>query len=259
MNNAELLARYDEQLRGRVESEGAPTDVDGPLIRVHYSHRGFVSYRTLDGLSDPQLDELIDRQIAHFATLGQPFEWKLRSHDKPADLADRLRAKGFVPEPTETVVVGVATDLAHDPVLPDGVTMRAVHDRADLERIAAMETRVWSDDRSWHADDLAARVTDAPQDIVILVAEASGDVVAAGWIVFTPGADFAGLWGGSTLASWRRRGIYHALVARRAQLAAARGVRYLQVDASDDSRPILERLGFVAITTTTPFIWTPAA
>lgn len=39
--------------------------------------------------------------------------------------------------------------------------------------------------------------------------------------------------------------------------AAARGVRFLQVDASDDSRPILERLGFVAITTTTPYVWTP--
>jgi hypothetical protein len=29
------------------------------------------------------------------------------------------------------------------------------------------------------------------------------------------------------------------------------------VDASSESRPILERLGFVAVTTTTPFIWSP--
>jgi hypothetical protein len=29
------------------------------------------------------------------------------------------------------------------------------------------------------------------------------------------------------------------------------------VDASDDSRPILERLGFVAVTTTTPYVWSP--
>ena len=34
---------------------------------------------------------------------------------------------------------------------------------------------------------------------------------------------------------------------------AARGFRYLQVDASPDSRPILERLGFVELATTTPF------
>jgi hypothetical protein len=50
--------------------------------------------------------------------------------------------------------------------------------------------------------------------------------------------DFAGLWGGSALLAWRGHGIYRALVARRAQLACARGVRY-QVEASDDSKPIL--------------------
>jgi hypothetical protein len=63
--------------------------------------------------------------------------------------------------------------------------------------------------------------------------------------------------GRSDQARLARPGHLPALVARRAQVAAARGVRFLQVDASDDSRPILERLGFVAITTTTPYVWTP--
>ena len=77
------------------------------------------------------------------------------------------------------------------------------------------------------------------------------------WLVLRPGTEFAGLWGGSTLSQWRGRGIYRALVAARAQLAVARGVRYLQVDASSDSAPILRRLGFRAVTTTTPYVWTP--
>ncbi len=47
--------------------------------------------------------------------------------------------------------------------------------------------------------------------------------------------------------------------ATRARLAVARGIRYLQVDASASSRPILERLGFVAVTTTTPYVWSPGA
>jgi hypothetical protein len=92
---------------------------------------------------------------------------------------------------------------------------------------------------------------------VVLTAEAGARVVAAGWVIFVPGSDFAGLWGGSTLREWRGRGIYRALVARRAQLATARGVPYLQVDASSDSAPILRRLGFQALTTTTPYVWTP--
>jgi GNAT superfamily N-acetyltransferase len=71
------------------------------------------------------------------------------------------------------------------------------------------------------------------------------------------GTEFATLWGGGTLPAWRSRGIYRAIVAHRADLALRRGFRYLQVNASDGSRPILERLGFVGVTTTTPFIWSP--
>jgi hypothetical protein len=59
------------------------------------------------------------------------------------------------------------------------------------------------------------------------------------------------------LPEWRHRGIYRALVTYRARLADSRGFTMLQVDASSDSRPILERLGFIAITTTTPYIYTP--
>ena len=47
------------------------------------------------------------------------------------------------------------------------------------------------------------------------------------------------------------------LVTYRARLAAARDFTMLQVDASDNSRPILQRLGFVPVTTTTPYIFTP--
>jgi len=66
------------------------------------------------------------------------------------------------------------------------------------------------------------------------------------------------LWGGGTLASWRGQGIYRALIAYRARLAAARGYGYLYVDASPDSQPILARLGFSRLARTTPYIWAPA-
>jgi GNAT superfamily N-acetyltransferase len=79
-------------------------------------------------------------------------------------------------------------------------------------------------------------------------------VVSAGWVRFVAGTAFATLWGGSTLPDWRGRGIYKALVRYRARLAVERGYSYLQVDASADSRPILERAGFVPVTTTTPYV-----
>ena len=91
----------------------------------------------------------------------------------------------------------------------------------------------------------------------MFVAEADGEVVSAAWAVYKKGTDFTGLWGGSTLAEWRGKGIYKALVAVRAARAVELGYRYLQVDASDDSSPILQRLGFLAVTTTTPYVYTP--
>jgi GNAT superfamily N-acetyltransferase len=120
-----------------------------------------------------------------------------------------------------------------------------------------MLSTVWGMDMEWLGTDLAGRIEAAPDQIAVLVAEAEGEVVSAAWLVFRPGTQFAGLWGGSTLTGFRGRGIYHALVAARARLAADRGVTYLQVDASDDSAPILRRLGLRAITTTTPYVWTP--
>ena len=130
-------------------------------------------------------------------------------------------------------------------------------DRADLDRIATMEEAIWGDDRRWLADSLAAERAVDPDALTIVVAEAADTVVCAAWVRFARGTEFATLWGGGTLPEWRGRGIYRAVVAYRSNLAAQRGFRYLQVDASDDSRPILERLGFVAVTTTTPFVWSP--
>lgn len=57
--------------------------------------------------------------------------------------------------------------------------------------------------------------------------------------------------------TFQGRGIYRALVAHRARIAAERGFRYLQVDALPTSRPILERLGFVQLSKTTPYTRRP--
>lgn len=254
-----LLDAYDAQLR-RTPPPGVAHEFDGPLLRMDLGFRGFVSGpRDLGGLRGPAVDELIVRQRDHFAARGQAVEWKVRGHDTPADLTDRLRAAGFVPEAQETVLVATVAELAVEtPVLPDGVTLRQVTADADMHRVAALESAIWETDLSAIADDLIARVSRAPDEIAVLVAEAAGEVVSAAWLAFRPGIDFGALTGGSTLAEWRGKGIYRALVAARAELAAARGVRYLHVDASDDSAPILRRLGFRAVTTTTPYVWSPA-
>jgi hypothetical protein len=258
-----LLRAYDEQMRRVSHSTrpGITIDRDGPLLRVTGQHRGFITGPRDLGVRGAELDALIARQRDFFAARNESVEWKTRAHDLPADLTDRLRAAGFVPEDVETVVIGLVADMAAEPALPAGTTMRQVTDDASIFAITAMECEVWGEDVSWLADDLMSRRDAAPDDIAIFVVldDATGTVVSAAWLGFYPGTEFAGLWGGSTLQAWRRRGIYRALVAARARLAAAHGARYLQVDASSDSAPILRRLGFRAVTTTTPYVWTPPA
>jgi GNAT superfamily N-acetyltransferase len=258
---AELLTAYDTQLRTRVPDplpRGASVERDGPLLRFrHLGGRGFVLYRDVGGAEGAALDELIARQVRVFAQLGEAFEWKLHGHDRPADLPQRLRQAGFVPEDEETVVIAPVAEIAGPPDLPDGVTLREVTARHDLDRIAGLEDTVWGDDLSGVAAMLEAELDVDPDALTIVVAEAADTVVCAGWVRFESGTGFASLWGGATLPEWRGRGIYRATVAYRATLAAERGFRFLEVDASSDSRPILERLGFVAVTTTTPYVWSP--
>ncbi len=252
-----LRDRYDDELR-MWQPDPAPAgcvvERDGPLIRVvEPGQRGFVTYHDLDGLTGDEIDTLIARQRDYFTDRGEGVEWKLHGHDEPTDLPDRLTAAGFVPEERETVVIGLASPLAR----PTTVHLRQVTERADLERIVAMEEAVWGEDKSHLAVGLAGEIAADPAGITVVVAEADDQVVSAGWIRYVRGTAFATLWGGSTRPEYRGQGIYTALVRYRATLAVERGFSYLQVDASDDSRPILERLGFVPVTTTTPYVHTP--
>ena len=262
---SELLAVYDDQVRAHAPDplpHGVTVERDGPLLRFlglfGAEGGGFVGYRDLDGLTDAAVDELIARQVQVFAARGERFEWKLYGHDRPPDLARRLRTAGFVPEDEETVVIAPVHAVAGPPLLPDGVSLREVTARADLDRIAELERAVWGDDHGSFVRALEAERNADPEGLTIVVAEAGAAVVCAAWVRFERGTDFATLWGGATLPAWRGRGIYRATVAYRANLALERGFRLIQVDASSDSRPILERLGFVAVTTTTPYIWSPA-
>ena len=260
---AAALSAYDAQLRARVPDRlpaGVSVERDGPIVRfLGMPGRGFVLYRDLAGLRGAALDDLIARQVQVFAERGERFEWKLHGHDRPADLPRRLRSAGFVPEEDETVLIAPAAEIVGQPRLPDGVSLREVSARDDLERIAALEEAVWGQPHGWLADMLEAELEADPNALAIIVAEAADEVVCAGWVRFEDGTEFTTLWGGATLPAWRGRGIYRATVTQRATLAVERGFRYLEIDASSASRPILERLGFTAVTTTTPYVWSSTA
>ena len=214
MDPSAILALFDEQMR----RQAAP---DSLFVSENWSA---VLWRPDDGEVEPL--------VARMRELPGHVEWKYYSHDGP-ELRERLLAAGLEPDDEETVV---AAEVATIPPPPDGVELRIVTDEFV---------------------DLAAEVFgdrfELPDRAVAVVAVVNGRAVSGGRVDFEEGVEFAGLFGGVTLPEFRGRGLYRATVAKRAELARERGYRWLYSDALPTSRPILERLGFVPITTTTPF------
>jgi hypothetical protein len=260
---ARLLAAYDAQLRTDAETPSA-IDVTrlGPLRLVTFAaERGFVTYRDLGGADASEVQRLVARGLEHF--VSDPaiarVEWKTRGHDSAPGLHDALVANGFVAGERESIMLGQARLLALDLPLPAGVSLRTVSDEADVRAMCAMEDEVFGDPVSSEtADAILARL--ARRDgMELWVAEAEGEIVSAGRLEPVAGSEFAGLWGGATRTRWRGRGIYRALTAARARSALALGKTLVHSDSTDFSRPILERAGLVAASTTTPYEWTRAS
>jgi hypothetical protein len=250
-----VLSAYDEQIRQRPETDAPDQRVerDGGVVRSIRDGDGW-SGVTWCALDDVGADAVIAAQVSRFAELSRPWEWKHYSYDQPPDLPDRLLAAGFTREPAEALLVAEIADLSLDVPPPPGVELRAVVDEQGVDALVSVHNEVFGEDHSALGRSLLADLGHRPRKTVAIVASVGETPVAAGRVVFHSGTEFASLWGGGTLTAWRGRGVFRSLVAHRAALAAARGFRYLQVDASADSRPILQRLGFVELATTTPFM-----
>jgi GNAT superfamily N-acetyltransferase len=220
MDETEILALFDEQVR-------RTNDPDGLFVGDGWA-----------GVLRRPPDGDVERIVERMRGISGHVEWKYYSHDGP-ELRERLLASGLEPEDEETVVVAEAASI---PPPPPDVELRLVSDEfVDL------------------AADVFGERFDLPDRAVAVVAVVDGQVVSGGRVDFEEGIEFAGLFGGITLPEFRGRGLYRASVAKRAELARERGYRWLYSDALPTSRPILERLGFVAITTTTPFVIPAAA
>jgi hypothetical protein len=270
---AALLAAYDAQLRGIAEVQGALSwSRSGPLWRALFNHGGFVSYESLEHVGGiDAVDVLIGDTVDFFAARPEveEFEWKTRGHDWPPELGGLLQGHGFEPEEVETVMVGEARHLAVDVPLPDTVSVRRVDTLPDRDALvteaSAVAAEIFGDGPS--GEEMLERLDRMQGREQFWVAEAETgagkgrQVICSGRLAFVDGTEFAGIWGGSTLPQWRGRGVYRALTAARARAALDEGVRYINSDCTAMSRPILERSGLVAVTTSTPYVWhrpTPA-
>ncbi|MEU9859813.1 GNAT family N-acetyltransferase [Streptomyces sp. NPDC047971] len=253
-----IRALYDRQMRvgARPDGPGSRVERDGSVVRLTGPAHAWNAV-LWSGLEESDADAVIASQVRHFTTSGRTFEWKVYGHDRPADLPERLLAAGFTAEDQETLMVAEAAALPTAVALPEGVELVEVTDAAGVRMVTEVHDRAFGGDSSRIGRQLLDQLAVTPDSVAAVVALAGDEPVSAARLELYPGTDFAGLWGGGTVESWRGRGLYRALVAFRTRIAVERGHRFVQVDAADTSRPILQRLGFAALTTTTPYVYVP--
>lgn len=244
-----VLERLDRERRGLF-----PAGIRGealPAVTRLHGVAGDWHQIAFSELSQDDADRVIAEQAAHYRALGATVEWAAYAHDAPEDLLPRLERHGFELGPREAVVVLDARVHRHWFDAPTACRVEPVRSPREVRAFAAAAEQIFGADQTPVVRDLEARLLEGSSQHRAYVAYQGEEVAAVGRLHTHPDSEFAGLYGGGTLEAYRGRGLYRAMVARRARDAARAGARYLRVDALPTSQPILERLGFELLT----YLW----
>jgi hypothetical protein len=177
--------------------------------------------------------------------------WFVTPSATPANAVDHLTALGLV-----EVGHGTAMTISEPPPPgPDGVDIREVADKDSFLAYRLLTLEAGSPHGVAASERLAtvASHDEAWEELLAMgrqrrnyLAYVDGEPLAAGGLLFTD-HDAVCLAGGATAPAARGRGLYRALVRHRWDVVASEGVPVLVVQASDDSQPILSKLGFRAV------------
>jgi hypothetical protein len=257
MTASDLLNLYTQHQRIDIEYPDMQKEVLPELVRFVRPAPGmsFILYSQLD---ETNVERVIQEQIDDLTTRGLRFDWKVYAYDTPPDLKNRLVAHGFEPdlEPDNPGAI-LVLDLEQAPAAllqPITADMRRLTERQQLVNVIRIEEQVWGRNFNWITPRLGQHL-EIPGYLSVYVAYVNDQPACSGWVYFHPHSPFASLWGGSTIPGQRGRGLYTAVLAARVQEARQRRYRYLTIDASPMSRPIVAKYGFQVLTYARRYEW----
>lgn len=256
METKEILALYDREMRQEIEFHDTRREITPYIVR-HVGLQEEMNFVLYSTLTKDNANSAIQSELAYFKALGVEVEWKLYEHDQPADLKDRLAKSGFKIGEVEALM---ALEIENAPsflLQPPTINVTHITNPTQIPEVLAVQQQVWEDDYSGLIERLQHDLEHEADIVSIYAVYMDGKPVSSAWTYFHQEKSFASIWGGATLPEYRKQGIYTALVAVRIQEAKQCGVRFLTIDASPMSRPIVEKLGFQFLDYTYPCTWKP--
>ena len=251
MDIERLLALYDAEVRAHPQAQpGMAIERVGGVVRI----TGPFNFVSAWDLTTETARGAVTEQAAHFRSRGEGLLWRVHDHDKPPELSRHLAEEGFMPNETGTVMMFDLTSPL-GAAIGDGVEVRPVRTVDELDGFVSAADRAFGEEESWRRQAYTARLSDP--DLGLYVAYVAGEPAASARLEMSPAWSFGLLQGGGVAPEHRRRGLYRALVAARAEQARARGLKYLVTDARETSRPILQNLGFSPATRGTLWVLSP--
>lgn len=253
MNKNNLLVRYDKDLRLRIMYPEARTEITKDVVRIIRNAPG-MNMVAFTFANEAKLHHVIHRELDYFAPMHQPFTWKVYDHDLLPSLKDRLVAHGFAADedPAAVMVLDVrnAPALLSQPVEAD---IRRIDTVDGLKDIIHVLDKVWGGHHTWVAERLG-RHLEIPGYLSVYAAYIDDQPASIAWTYF-PRGHFATLFAGSTIAEYRKQGLYTSLLATRIKEIRERGYHYAVVEAGAMSQPIVAKHGFQRLTTVHDYKW----
>ena len=253
MKRNNLLARYDKQLRVHVAYPEARKEITGDVVRFIRQAPGmnFVSFTFAN---EPELERVIDRELEYFVPMNQPFTWKVYDHDLLPSLKDKLVSRSFVgdDDPADVMVLEIdeASSYLFQPVKAD---IRRITTLEGLKDVINVLDTVYENSNTWVNDRLGLHLR-IPGYLSVYAAYVQNQPASIAWTYF-PRGQFATLFAGSTIAEYRKQGLYTSLLATRLQEIRERGYHYAAVETGAMSKPIVEKHGFRHLTTVWDYEW----
>ena len=247
MNKRHLLVKYDKDLRIHRMFPEARREVNGTIVRFVREAPG-MNFISFTFATEKQLDRVIDQEINYFATMNQPLTWKVYEHDLLPGLNAKLLENNFIKdtEPADVMVYDLKSK-GIDAASTSDAEVRQIKDVNGLKDVVHVLDTVYGNDNTWVYKRLGLHLKISGY-LSVYAAYVQDKPVSTAWTYF-PSGHFATLYGGTTIAEYRGRGLYTNILAKRLKEIRDRGYQFAVVEAGNMSKPIVERQGFQHLTT----------